>query len=254
MTISKIVKNISNTDRFVNDCGISIYANTNYTIPEQDYWIWAASLDIISELDQNHLIINDGYQDLSITASKALLRHNLFQVKEDGYSTSDEVYKVNFTTGLDVTNEGYGLVTVRVDPTELDLGSSFEFTGNSTGTTGNKWLGNTDNAHLTHYVPFICPYDATLIAATFSNSNDSSSIDIEIYKNGLVAGNKIFTWQLRTKRWAYRTQNLGITVSRGDRIAIYAKTVIGTSPKDIVVKLLFKSTNNAPADTGSATL
>jgi hypothetical protein len=254
MTISKIAKNTTPSDQFVNDCGILIFANDTYTIPEQDYWIWAASLDAPQAIDDGYLIINDGYQDLSSSAGKALLRHNLFQIKEDSSLVHSEVYKINVSTGLDIINDGYGQVTIKVDSTEIETSLSYEFTGNGVGTTGNKWLGNTDNAHLTHYVPFICPYDAVLTALTYSNSNDSSSVDIEIYKNGLLVGNKIFTWQIRTKRWAYRTQNLGIVVARGDRIAIYAKTVAGTSSKDPVIKMLFKTTNSITADTGSATL
>ena len=47
------------------DTGVSIGANSSYTIPPQDYPTFAASSDVIRALSDNLLTLNDGGTDIT---------------------------------------------------------------------------------------------------------------------------------------------------------------------------------------------
>ena len=71
--MSKIVKN--NTASAVNlDVGVTIAASTNYTIEPEDYLRWAASDDIVTYVGDGTLTINDGSNDLGISAGIDLIK------------------------------------------------------------------------------------------------------------------------------------------------------------------------------------
>lgn len=72
--MSKIVKNTTGSTYDVNDVGISIAASSQYTIPPQDYLLWAASDDVITGIGSGDLVINDGSSDLSINDGTKLIQ------------------------------------------------------------------------------------------------------------------------------------------------------------------------------------
>lgn len=65
--MSKIVKNSTGLDITLNDVGVTISANGQFTIPATEYPIWAASEDILSPLVSGDLIINNGTSDLNVS-------------------------------------------------------------------------------------------------------------------------------------------------------------------------------------------
>lgn len=67
--MEKIVKNITASPYQVKDVGITIPANSSYTVPDQDYLMWSASLNFITGVNGNFLRVNDGYVDLSAAQS-----------------------------------------------------------------------------------------------------------------------------------------------------------------------------------------
>jgi len=61
----KILKNVTGSAIPVADTGISIAANSSYTIPPQDYLLWAASTNITTPVTNGSIVVNDGVLDLT---------------------------------------------------------------------------------------------------------------------------------------------------------------------------------------------
>lgn len=73
--MAKILKNTTIGQIDINDTGISIAASPGeYTIPQQDYLLWAASSDIITYIGNGSLVVNDGSFDLSISNGTDLIK------------------------------------------------------------------------------------------------------------------------------------------------------------------------------------
>lgn len=62
-----ILKNPTGSAVTVRDTGVTIPANTNYTVPDQDYPLWAASANVQTLIAAGTLVVNDGFNDLSAT-------------------------------------------------------------------------------------------------------------------------------------------------------------------------------------------
>lgn len=87
--MSKIVRNTSGSDILVTDTGITVAASSSYTIPPQDYPLWAASSNAITYVGAGTLVVNDGTSDLSIANGTALLQGSFpstvkAQLQDDG--------------------------------------------------------------------------------------------------------------------------------------------------------------------------
>lgn len=66
--MAKILKNVTVSSITITDTGISIPASpATYTIPPQDYLLWAASSNIITRIGSGDIVVNDGSSDLSIS-------------------------------------------------------------------------------------------------------------------------------------------------------------------------------------------
>lgn len=63
--MAKILKNTTASPISVKDTGATILASPgSYTIPPQDYLLWAASIDVVSFINAGSLVVNDGFNDL----------------------------------------------------------------------------------------------------------------------------------------------------------------------------------------------
>lgn len=73
--MSKILKNTTGSTIFIDDTGtlLPILPET-FTIPPQDYWIWAASSDIIGPIGVGDVVVNDGSFDLTISDGTDLIK------------------------------------------------------------------------------------------------------------------------------------------------------------------------------------
>lgn len=113
------------------------------------------------------------------------------------------------------------------------------------GTTYNKeWLSYQCHGISSKDTWAIMPWDGQLIGIAFSNKNCGVDIDIQVFSSSQgdgLAKNKIYEWQLRNVRYAYKTNLTPVPVERGDKIGIYIKDR-GTNPCDSVVVLYFRFT------------
>lgn len=99
--MSKILKNTTGSTIAVTDVGVSIPANSSYTIPPQDYLLWSASSDVISPVGSLDIVVNDGSFDLSPSDGMDLLK---------GILPTDQVANPNITTlALTLANTEYFL-------------------------------------------------------------------------------------------------------------------------------------------------
>jgi len=72
--MSKILKNTTASAINITDTGITLAALSDYTIPPQDYLIWAASSDILSPVGVGDVIVNDGSENLDPSTGIDLLK------------------------------------------------------------------------------------------------------------------------------------------------------------------------------------
>lgn len=78
--MSKILKNSTASPITITDVGgVVIPASPGtYTIPPMDWWLWAASSDILTYLNDGptpSIIVNDGFNDLNPNDGAAYLQH-----------------------------------------------------------------------------------------------------------------------------------------------------------------------------------
>lgn len=65
--MSKILKNSTASVVSVSDTGVAIPASGQYTIPANDYPLWASSDNVVTLVGAGTLVVNDGSSDLSIS-------------------------------------------------------------------------------------------------------------------------------------------------------------------------------------------
>jgi hypothetical protein len=63
----KLLKNTTISDIAIMDCGVTIPADSSYLIPPQDYLLFAASSNIVTQVGIGDVVVNDGSYDLSIS-------------------------------------------------------------------------------------------------------------------------------------------------------------------------------------------
>jgi hypothetical protein len=99
--MSKILKNTTGSTIAINDVGISISANSSYTIPAPDYLLWSASSDVIGPIGALDIVVNDGSFDLSPSDGLDLLK---------GIFTTDQIANTTITSlALNSANTEYSL-------------------------------------------------------------------------------------------------------------------------------------------------
>lgn len=125
----------------------------------------------------------------------------------------------------------------------------------STGNTSDKFIGYGNGATTSNTVPLILPFAGNLVGATFSNQNNNVDADYQVFKNGVLAGNLTYTWQVRNNRSAWITNiNVGGFL-QGDRVSLYHKKFTGTggsTAQNPVLMLIF-SINPAAYAVGGRT-
>jgi hypothetical protein len=74
--VSKILRNTTASPITVVDVGSVIIPASpgSYTIPAQDYWLWAASSNVITFIGDGDLVVNDGSFDLNISDGTDLIK------------------------------------------------------------------------------------------------------------------------------------------------------------------------------------
>lgn len=78
--MAKILINTTSSNVFLADVGVNILANASYTIPQQDYSIFAASSNLITQVGNGVLVVNDGSFNLNKADGIALIQGNFKQL------------------------------------------------------------------------------------------------------------------------------------------------------------------------------
>ena len=73
--MSKILKNNTASPVNIVDVGQIVPASSQITVQPQDYWLYAASSDVITFIGDSTLTVNDGSFDLSINDGTKLIGH-----------------------------------------------------------------------------------------------------------------------------------------------------------------------------------
>lgn len=91
----------------------------------------------------------------------------------------------------------------------------------------NKWLG-VDVAIASNNTPAVCPYNCKLKGVAFSNATNNAGTDLELYVNGTAVAQRVYTFQVRTARYAWAEYSgADININFGDRLACYCRDVAG---------------------------
>ena len=126
--INNTVNNIS-----ITDTGITLPASSSYTIPPQDYTLWASSSDIITKIGSGDVTVNDGSYDLSKADGISLLQGNFKQI--------------DFVSSL-IDNDGRLKISLAQD-TPNDFLSKVSSNDSTAGYLEDKIIGTTNKITVT---------------------------------------------------------------------------------------------------------
>ena len=99
-------------------------------------------------------------------------------------------------------------------------------------------------------LPAISTFNSKIAGVTFVNKVANASTDVIFYKNGAV----LYTWQIRNKQYAYKTDMPIFTFGAGDRISCFCRGVTGTDPNSVVINLFVQSTDSVVGEGGGVTI
>jgi len=129
-------------------------------------------------------------------------------------------------------------------------GRVIDFAFGNVGNTQNKWLEFASSSAASNVDPYIAPFDGNLAALTFVNTKDGADVNIELYKNGVIW----FTWEIRDKRHAFKTDAMPEGILQGDRISVFARKITGgtnQNPFTPIIEVIFQ-VSTAPIGEGGA--
>lgn len=254
----KILKNTTNAPIELTQVGYTVPALGQITIEPGAYYLFANEIGLTpaGQLDtliaNGSIVVNDGVHDLKI-AEGILVDRAIDYLKHP-----DTAFNIRF---LSETERPNGFASNNVQEAIEEAKSTIEgkisvlptFLNN--GLTAGKWLSLDGSMGGSDTLPAICSYDSKLAGLTYVNTNNGSNLDVEFYKNGTGAPQLVFTWQIRNKRHAWKTNSPLNTVLflSGDRISCFARGVAGTSARDVVINLFVQSVNNTVGEGGGAT-
>jgi len=153
--MSKILINNTASPIPISDTGVTLQVTPNYTIPAQDYLLWAASSDIITQIGSGDVIVNDGSTNLSISDGTDLIK-DIFP-KKMGVLSGDDLTQIGHVTdklkvidedSITVLNQiaiavgaGSGLSVFKQNEAAVTSRTKFDLSGTTyTVPTGKKFL------------------------------------------------------------------------------------------------------------------
>lgn len=236
--MARIIENQTLSDIILPEIGVTVPASGTYDLSYKTVQLQVGSATLITELQNDNLrLIKSTGPTVYYTADKA---QRIFEGFDDAILAGGGAGEL-----LSVTDTGTPSWTSAV-------GGSIACMDD--GLTFNKWLsiGRTSASSTSDTVPAVIPFNSVLYSLTYINSTDDTGTDVEIYKNGVL----LFTWQIRNKRRAYKTDGLTtITFLAGDYIGIYMKDVSGsTKPSDPLIYIHYSFTDGTFGEGGSSTL
>lgn len=203
MSIVKRLKNNTPSDKLILTRVVS--PGQYYNL---DYKQWVEVLDnpdLLSEINSGDIVVNNGSIDI-----------------------------------LDTTAAIKFLEKFQSDAATV-LGTTFDMTFGDQGSFRNEWVELGIIGSRSDSVPNVIPFDCKLISMIFTNNNSSVDLDVELYKNG--TSNNFFTWQIRNKKTAYKTNNLDSAVfAPGDTLSVYVRDR-GTNANNGFLRFTFQVTS-----------
>lgn len=115
--MAKILNNVTDNPIAITDTGVTIANNSSYTIPPQDYDLWASSTDIITEVTGLGIEVSNGTETLTVTQGLQLLEDGGNVTGPGGSVLDGAITLFGGTTGKriysasGVTIDGVGLLT-----------------------------------------------------------------------------------------------------------------------------------------------
>lgn len=251
--MAKILKNTTVNPVTIKDTGITVPASPGtYTIPPQDYLLWAASVDIVSIVNAGTLIVNNGSLDLSAAEGLRYLEYaERPVVKSGGTRVTGAVKEFNFTGGISASDNGDGSVTVATGSANPVQGRSFTINVGNNGATANKWLFFTSTSDAMDTVPYHAAWDLEIFGVTFTNKNAFTDCDVEFYVNGTTNPFKVHTMQVRGYLHYFETTLTNFfSINRGDDLAIFIRKVGAATPSSVVIQMNMRIISTTAASGG----
>jgi hypothetical protein len=249
--LSKVIKNTTNTDIFIEEAGVTILANDQIILDPLVHYLWAKpemAAEITTAVNAGSIVINNGLADLSPSDGLRYLENpDRISITLNTNSVKKVVTDIDVQGDASVTDQGDGKVRFTVGQNNTPIGKLYTIEAFAVGVTTNKWLLVEHPNSPSNQAPFVMPGGGLGVALTYSNANNSSECDIEIYKNGSL----VYTWQIRNKRLAWKTVAAGMfTTVQGDRLSIFLRKVTGTDAKDPLIMVSMMMTSFPDADSG----
>ena len=221
---NKTLENTTGSAITLSEVGLDIAASTTYTMTLDEYLRFAspaAITEITTHINSGDIVVNDGTNDLAAADAIRFLKYpDRAYIQEEGVDVVRVAKTFNFEGDVDIVNDGGGKATITVGETGQFTGKLADFVFVASGNTADKWLGIGNGSTASNTLPLILAQDCDLTAITFSNQDDNVDIDVELYVNGVLD----FTWEVRNKRTAWKTDAVGLsTYSQGDRLSCFLR-------------------------------
>lgn len=155
------------------------------------------------------------------------------------------------TTNWVKTSSGIGSATwTNTNASNSIVGKIWQCSTGESGSVRDEFTDNPADGKITSRTPIIVPWDSRLEAVTFSNADDNSDTDIEVYRVPIGQGRgpnpaeKLFEIQLRDCRVFVNSTyaNNNITVSPGDKLAFYLRDA-GVDPDHVQITMYWVITS-----------
>jgi len=257
LTFKKILKNTTQAEIEIESAGISVLTTEDFEIDSSEYVLFAKARvidELTTHINAGNIVVSTGSDDLDALEGIAYLQYPDRQITRRTAGDKvlvPEVY--DFEGNVSVVKDGTrARVIIGGDDDGIsNLGNIFRIVFVNQSSTKNKWLGYWGNSFTSSLIPGVLEYDCKLVGISFSNSRNNSDSDVEIYKNG--TSTKVYTWEVRDKRYAWKTSGIDIAFTQGDRVAVYAKDQ-GTDPLDMVITMTFRITSENTGEGGASSI
>ena len=247
--MTREARNNIGSDVFIDDIGETVNAGETKVIHPTKYGHWAASVDVDGYIDANDITIVHNGVDLNADDAKCLV-HEMTDYAQSIKTFPSVTQLLRQTKAVRYVGPFWNL---SVSGNTLDIGAEFSNTSEGkdntleffdNGNASDTWLNLVGAQTPCDDTPGVISSNCKLRAITYTNTRDNSSIDVQVFKNGLAIPDIYFTWEIRGARYGWKTNGLdAITFNIGDSVRVYYQGVPGQSPQKSVCILTFVNTD-----------
>lgn len=227
--MSKIIKNITQSDIFIKSLGRRVDANSQIEVDPRDFMLLATDenlAEMATLIDAGSLVINTGSQDLSPATAVSFLAY------PDNASSQAFANDQLRSNGLVSENTQEAVEEAFLQACAAIY--SIHLIHN--GTRGRDTFLSYSN--LTPGTPIVVPVDSQLLGLAFSNSRDGADCIIEIRRNTDL-GAPLESATVADSRTFFDNFDVPIPFEAGDTMSVkYIDN--GGNASDLVVSLYFR--------------